>query len=140
MTSFFVLHEITALVPLIGLAAFFHYSNWLPEQVVHGKWVQVGVEKWGRYFQRKGWVEGDPSSPIVSEISTDSNAKGINVTDVKNRGVGWNVVIEVATAWAVVKALLPVRILGCVWMTPWFARLAVIPAMRILGKTGSKVV
>ena len=35
------------------------------------------------------------------------------------------VVVEMGTAWAVVKVLLPVRVVGCLWMTPWFARVVV---------------
>ena len=34
-------------------------------------------------------------------------------------------VVELGTAWAVVKVLLPVRVVGCLWMTPWFARVVV---------------
>ncbi len=34
---------------------------------------------------------------------------------------------RVATAWAIVKALLPLRIILSVWATPWFARVSVIP-------------
>ena len=39
-------------------------------------------------------------------------------------GARWRVVLEVASAWAVVKVLMPVRIVGCVWATPWFARVS----------------
>jgi len=137
ITSFLILHEITALVPLIALV---HYSNWLPEQVVNGKWVQAGVEKWGRYFQRKGWVESEDVSKPTSTCESEMKEHGLNLKEVKSRGAGWNVVVEVATAWAVVKALLPVRILGSVWMTPWFARIAVIPMIRIFQRAGNKVV
>jgi len=45
-----------------------------------------------------------------------------------NRGDGgmrW--VVEFATAYAVVKALLPLRIVFSVWGAPWFARWTVIP-------------
>jgi hypothetical protein len=36
-------------------------------------------------------------------------------------------VVELATAYAVVKVLLPVRIFLSVWGAPWFARIAVLP-------------
>ena len=35
-----------------------------------------------------------------------------------------------ATAYAITKALLPVRLVFSVWATPWFARVAVGPAMN----------
>lgn len=37
-----------------------------------------------------------------------------------------------ATAWAIVKALLPARLLVSVWATPWFARLVVVPTGRFM--------
>jgi hypothetical protein len=30
VVAFLILHELTAIVPLIGLASYFHYTNWLP--------------------------------------------------------------------------------------------------------------
>jgi hypothetical protein len=30
IVAFLILHEITAIVPLVGLAGYFHYANWLP--------------------------------------------------------------------------------------------------------------
>lgn len=38
---------------------------------------------------------------------------------------------RVATAWAVVKALLPLRIGLSLWATPWFARVAVVPVLGL---------
>lgn len=35
---------------------------------------------------------------------------------------GSRILIEVATAYAITKVLLPVRIMFSVWATPWFAR------------------
>lgn len=39
----------------MGLAATFHYSNWLPETWVEGRWVREGVERFGNWFGGKGW-------------------------------------------------------------------------------------
>ncbi len=39
---------------------------------------------------------------------------------------------RVATAWAITKALLPLRLILSVWATPWFARVAVMPSMTRL--------
>jgi hypothetical protein len=140
ITSFLILHELTAIIPLVGLAAVFHYTNWLPTNVVEGVWVQQGIEKWGRYFKRKGWVrdDGDPTGrPANVTEQQDVNGDELSrVALMESRGEGWRWVLEVATAWAVIKALMPLRIIGCVWATPWFARVAVLPITRVFGRFG----
>lgn len=62
ITAFLVLHELTAVVPLLGLAGIFHYTGWLPPYISEGRWVSNGVEKFGNYFRRKGWLGQDASS------------------------------------------------------------------------------
>lgn len=44
------------MVPLFGLAATFHYTQWMPPFISEGKWVSDGVEKFGNYFRKKGWL------------------------------------------------------------------------------------
>lgn len=56
ISAFLLLHELTAVVPLLGLAGIFHYTQWLPPYISEGQWVSAGVEKFGRYFKRKGWL------------------------------------------------------------------------------------
>jgi hypothetical protein len=56
ITAFLILHELTAVVPLFGLAATFHYTQWMPPYISEGKLVSQGVEKFGNYFRRKGWL------------------------------------------------------------------------------------
>ena len=56
ISAFLILHEITALVPLLGLAAVFHYTKWMPPFVGEGKWVADGVQKYGSYLRKKGWL------------------------------------------------------------------------------------
>ena len=62
VTAFLILHELTAVVPLLGLAGLFHYSNWLPPYISEGKWISDGVRKFGNYFRKKGWLGDDGSS------------------------------------------------------------------------------
>lgn len=50
---------------------------------------------------------------------------GTSVKEWKFSERGTRVVVEVATAYAVTKALLPVRIMLSLWATPWFARVAI---------------
>ncbi|KAF2402961.1 hypothetical protein EJ06DRAFT_554512 [Trichodelitschia bisporula] len=109
ITAFLLLHELTALTPLILLATLFHYTH-PPSLLISTGWVAEGIERFGAYFRRKGWVgEG-----------------GWFGTGEK----GMRIVVEVAAAWAVVKALLPVRLAVSVWGTPWFARVVVGPVGR----------
>jgi len=56
ITAFLILHELTAIIPLFGLAATFHYTHWLPPYISEGQLVSQGVEKFGNYFRRKGWL------------------------------------------------------------------------------------
>jgi hypothetical protein len=142
ITAFLLLHEVTAVVPLLGLAGAFHYYHWLPPYFAEGAWVVAGVEKFGRYFRRKGWI-GDGE-----EVEAEWRAKdGKDLTQVEttrglkwwNRGEGgmrW--VVEFGTAYAIVKALLPVRILVSVWGAPWFARWTVIPISNVFKRLFSK--
>ena len=56
ISAFLVLHEVTAVVPILGLATIFHYTNWLPPYISEGQWVNDGVQKFGDYFRKKGWL------------------------------------------------------------------------------------
>jgi hypothetical protein len=137
VTSFLILHELTAIVPLVGLAATFHYTDYLPPYISDSDWVKEGVEKFGRYFRRKGWFQ-EAASDDGESVDGDGTEGGWNVSD---RGV--KIVLEVATAWAVTKALLPLRLVGSVWATPWFARVFVLPVTRVVGsvfKSGNSAV
>lgn len=56
ISAFLLLHELTAIVPLFALAGIFHYTQWLPPYISEGKWISNGVEMFGNYFRRKGWL------------------------------------------------------------------------------------
>lgn len=59
ISTFLLLHELTAVVPLFALAGIFHYTRWLPPYISEGKWISHGVEMFGNYFRRKGWLGED---------------------------------------------------------------------------------
>lgn len=59
ISAFLLLHELTAVVPLFALAATFHYTRWMPPFISEGKWVSDGLEKFGNYSRRKGWLGED---------------------------------------------------------------------------------
>ncbi|KAF7523633.1 hypothetical protein G7054_g11677 [Neopestalotiopsis clavispora] len=58
IVGFLLIHELTAIVPLFGLAAAFHYYDIVPAGYVFGPWapyVQDGAFKMLRYFRRKNF-------------------------------------------------------------------------------------
>lgn len=99
------------------------------------------MRKFGSYFSRKGWfgVETSTTTDIeaqreVEDMEGEGEHKHTVLTHGEEErivgegryGSGTRIVLEVATAYAITKALLPLRIIGSVWATPWFAR-------RVLG-------
>ena len=134
IVSFMILHEITAIVPVLGLFGLFHYTDHVPVSYMSdhfGGYVQEGLGRFERYFKRKGWFG------FGNDEATGTNSKQES-TDVMERwqsGDGrYKVVVEVALAYAITKALLPIRIIGSVWATPWFAGVL----MRIKGAVTRK--
>ncbi|OCT45686.1 hypothetical protein CLCR_01709 [Cladophialophora carrionii] len=132
VAAFFLLHELTAVIPLFGLAGAFHYWHWLPPYFAEGAWIAAGVEKFGRYFRKKGWIT-EKQETLVENETRDGNAAHIENQNTASKwfdrgeaATRW--VVELATAYAIVKLFLPVRIFVSVWGAPWFARVAVIPA------------
>lgn len=62
LSAFLLLHELTAVIPLLGLAGIFHYTQWMPPYISEGKLVSDGVEKFGNYFRKKGWLGHEQAS------------------------------------------------------------------------------
>src|SRR5690242_3186183 len=73
ITAFLILHELTAVIPLFGLAGAFHYWRWLPPYFAEGAWISSGVEKFGRYFRKKGWIT-EKEETQVEEETKEGNA------------------------------------------------------------------
>ncbi|KAJ5099625.1 hypothetical protein N7532_006626 [Penicillium argentinense] len=135
ITSFLILHEITAILPLFGLAGAFHYGSWMPDLSSgsgEGNALDEGAARIGRWLRKKGWVEEADVSVVQ-----DHETVGLERDNGRERA-GVRLVLEFATAYAITKALLPVRIAASVWATPWFARTIVGPttraARRLLGR------
>lgn len=127
--SFLILHEITAIVPLFALFGVFHYTDYVPLSYVtthFGDYVQKGVTRFERYFSRKGWfgfTTEEFEAGTASRQADDSHKD--RATEAVERWQSgeqkYRIVVEVALAYAITKALLPIRIIGSVWATPWFA-------------------
>jgi Hypothetical protein FLILHELTA len=137
ITAFLILHEITAIVPLLGLVGAFHYFHWLPPYFAEGKWVVAGAEKFGNYFRKKGWIDSRENEK-ARELAGAGDAREVEKKEVgitKSRIAKWwgrgetgtRLVIEFATAYAVVKVLLPLRLFLSVWGAPWFAKWTIVP-------------
>lgn len=89
----------------------------------YGTYVTDGAARFERYFKKKGWFglggdnvgeqdKGKEDETAVEKWQDDGDVR-------------YKVVVEVALAYAITKALLPVRIIGSVWATPWFAAVLV---------------
>lgn len=89
-----------------------------------GGYVQDGVARFEKYFKRKGWFgfEREDRTATDGTTTVDAKAKEEEALERWHSGDGrYKVVVEVALAYAITKALLPIRIIGSVWATPWFA-------------------
>ncbi|CAI6303719.1 unnamed protein product [Periconia digitata] len=125
ITSFLILHELTAIVPLFGLAATFHYTHWLPPWFAEGELILQGVDRFGKWFRKKGWIRSEEANEAELEVEMRKRDKAWGISE-----GGVRLVVEFATAYAVTKALLPLRIVASVWATPWFAQRAIVPVLQ----------
>lgn len=55
ITSFLILHELTALVPLVALFGLFHYTSWLPGGFGQAAWAREKAENLVRYLEKKAF-------------------------------------------------------------------------------------
>lgn len=100
------------------------------------------MQKFGRYFARKGWFgfdQRDTANNVHDGTHDERMTAEERVEDVKKEG--WNVgergsriLVEVATAYAITKVLLPARVMLSVWATPWFARNVLGGLRRLFGR------
>jgi uncharacterized protein FLILHELTA len=150
VVAFLILHEITAIVPLLALFSVFHYTSYTPTALVSnaGYWggdIGETSAKFARYFARKGWFglggDGQAADAVGDEAADQARTLAAAGTSDRRRDVSpgvygardgtvgepeayegqYKVVTEVAVAWLITKGLLPARILLSVWATPWFA-------------------
>ena len=131
--AFLVLHELTAIVPLLGLFGLFHYAagsgrlvplDYMMEH--YGGQVAEGVRRFEKYFRRKEWFGFSRDDDAVAEAppssaDEDKQAAAAAVMDKWKSDSKYRIVVEVGLAYAITKVLLPVRIAASLWATPWFA-------------------
>ena len=73
--SFAVLHEVTAIVPLVGLTLIFHYTNWLPAPA-EWKWARAGVERAGKWARKRGWISDEEVKDAKNEMAAEEAQEG----------------------------------------------------------------
>ncbi|KAJ1949558.1 hypothetical protein FBU59_001092 [Linderina macrospora] len=109
LTSFALLHELTAIVPLFGVyytLEFFQMQVPFPEDVM-----RQGNRYINKLRQYAGMEALDEGSPVL---------------------------VNLATSYAVVKAAAPLRIAASLAMTPAFARAFVVPIARVFERLRGK--
>ncbi|ANB14099.1 hypothetical protein AWJ20_5056 [Sugiyamaella lignohabitans] len=113
VTSFLIIHEITAIAPLFALWSLFHHYDFVPPGLPD--WlVSNGVNFIKVLAERNNW------DTIVTAANTSK------------------IIIQGAAAYAMVKVLLPLRIALSLFLMPWFARVFVLPVTNRLSKLWPK--
>ncbi|CAI2164113.1 5463_t:CDS:2 [Funneliformis geosporum] len=109
ITSFAILHELTAIIPIPLVYIFLSATGIqipFPQQI---------LDEGNKFINKAVIYYGYPPFKNGSKIA-----------------------LNAATSYAVVKAIMPLRIAACVWMTPWTAERIIGPIMgtfkRIVGK------
>lgn len=102
ITSFLLLHELSAIVPLFGFWGGFYYFDYVPGGIPD--WViDHGTNFIKRMAERNDWH--------FSEAA----------------GRGSRIVLQGAASYAIVKAIMPLRLVFSVWATPFTAKWLIIP-------------
>ncbi|KAJ4388693.1 hypothetical protein N0V93_006152 [Gnomoniopsis smithogilvyi] len=124
VVAFLILHEITAVIPIFALFGLFHYTDYVPLGYMmdnYGGSVKEGVGRFERYFRRKGWFGFGAEDGLEG---AGAGGEEVAVMDKWDSPDGkYRIVVEIGLAYAITKAMLPVRILASLWATPWFAGL-----------------
>lgn len=104
VTSFLILHELSAIAPLFGFWYLFHSLDFVPPHLP--QWLtENGVDFIKLMAERNGW-----------DFSTQDGTKWL---------------VEGAASYALVKVLMPVRAALSLVLMPWFANTFVIPLTKI---------
>ncbi|KAK0549983.1 Serine--tRNA ligase, mitochondrial [Tilletia horrida] len=159
IASFMVLHELTALIPLLILFWLFEllgagqsFLAWLEgddgsaqqsadpdtqgwKNVVNG-WVQEGIkraERVGRRYGLFGIEKGSKSSATQAHDEADAALVSAPSTQLQSGALVGSFANAVA-AYACVKALIPLRLAASVALAPAFARYTIEPVKRLFGR------
>lgn len=106
LISFIILHEITAIIPLVSLWYFFHN---------HPNYVPMEIPNWAL----------EQGAKVIDYAITKVTNWEINSKD------KMQLIIEGAYAFSIVKFLIPARVMISLYLMPWFAKWFVVPILNI---------
>jgi len=127
--------------------AVFHYFDWLPPFIAEGAIAKAGVERFGKYLRKKGWIHDEDAAGAIDvaagEVAVGEDAKKGRLENGPSkwwgRGEGGvRLAVEFATAYALTKFLMPVRVVFSVWATPAFAKWTVVPVIGWVGRVSER--
>jgi len=90
-------------------------------------------------MRKKGWISDAQEAEVEAEADGERKKRRRWWGSGEGEKSGWTgkwfgrgedgvrLVVELGTAYAITKALLPLRLVVSVWCTPWFARWTVLP-------------
>ncbi|KAI8830194.1 hypothetical protein BJ741DRAFT_620723 [Chytriomyces cf. hyalinus JEL632] len=130
LTSFVVLHELTALLPLP--IVYYALQTTGLRVPVSQDMLDEGTRRIDRIMAKYN-LGGDGS-----EGGSSSDGREVGLGDSTPR-IHSETIIDMATAYAVVKLLMPVRIAVSLALTPWFARRAVVPVRDALSNMYQRI-
>lgn len=113
LSAFLILHELTALIPLLGLWYLFHKYQFL---------IPMDLPQWAI----------DKGTKILDSAMESFDFKGYSIHDKVK------LIMEGAYSYVIVKALLPVRVVISFWLTPFFARWIINPVTKVFRREGKK--
>lgn len=115
VTAFLILHEISAIVPLIGIWYLIHHYGWNPPLDLPLWAIERGLK-------------------ILDSSMTQFNYESYNIHDKVQ------FIMEGAYAFVIVKFMLPLRLMFSILFMPWFAKWFILPFSRIFRKKNPPVV
>lgn len=136
VAAFLVLHEVTAIVPLVAFFAVLHWGaerlpldEWIGRAGKLGEWVEEGKVRGERFLRRRGWLKEDEKEAMRDERpeieAGRPDGKGLSEKQVR-------IIMELAVAYAINKAIMPLRILVSLRLVPPFIALA--RRLRMIGR------
>ncbi|KAJ1300585.1 hypothetical protein OPQ81_002239 [Rhizoctonia solani] len=126
--SFGILHEITALVPLVGvfLGARALGAGDKAVEIIPPDWIKEGEEWAGRVGRRYGLFGFEKR-----DKSKEREPEEASPVEPGRRVALAGDVANAVLAYAVVKAILPLRIGLSLWLAPGFSRRVLDPARKV---------